>query len=90
MIIAVASGVMFYVDSSSGGTDIVALIIKRFSDIKIGRALLISDIIIVLIGGALSWGTVFFSSVIGFLIKTLGIDAVIGLIRRLQTRGGRK
>ena len=32
-IIAVASGIMFYVGSSSGGTDVVALIIRKFSNI---------------------------------------------------------
>ena len=34
-LIAVASGIMFYVDSSSGGTDIIALIVKKFSGIQI-------------------------------------------------------
>ena len=33
-IIAVASGIMFYVKSSSGGTDIIALIVKKYSKIK--------------------------------------------------------
>jgi uncharacterized membrane-anchored protein YitT (DUF2179 family) len=53
LIIAIASGVMFYVDSSSGGTDIIALIIKKYVKINVGRALLISDIIIVIGGGIL-------------------------------------
>lgn len=39
-LIALASGIMFYVDSSSGGTDIIALIIKEFSSLQIGKALL--------------------------------------------------
>lgn len=88
-IIAVASGVMFYVDSSSGGTDIIALIVKKFAKIKIGRALLATDVLIVVAGGLLSRDlTVFFSSVLGLLVKTLGIDLVIGLIKRLA-RGKR-
>ena len=52
-IIAIASGIMFYVDSSSGGTDIIALIVKKYSRIKIGKALLVTDILIVLGGGLL-------------------------------------
>lgn len=80
-IIAIASGIMFYVDSSSGGTDVIALIIKKYSDIKIGKALLLTDILIVIVGGFLSGKTVFFSSFLGFLIKTLGIDLVISLIK---------
>ena len=82
VIIAVASGIMFYVDSSSGGTDIIALIVKKFSGIKIGRALLITDVLIVLVGGFLSGITLLISSTIGLLIKTLGIDLVIFLIKK--------
>ena len=82
MIIAVASGIMFYVDSSSGGTDIVALIVKKFSGIKIGKALLITDVLIVIVGGILSGFTLFCGSFIGLLIKTLGIDLVIFIIAK--------
>ncbi|MBE6667894.1 MAG: YitT family protein [Ruminococcaceae bacterium] len=81
-VIAVASGIMFYVDSSSGGTDIIALIVKKFSNIKIGKALLITDVLIVLVGGILSGLTVFLSSFLGLLIKTLGIDLVISIISK--------
>ena len=83
-LIAIASGVMFYVDSSSGGTDIVALIVKKFSNIKIGRALLITDVLIVLGGGISTGAVLFFSSFLGFLVKTLGIDLVISLITKKQ------
>lgn len=40
VIIAIASGIMFYVGSSSGGTDVIALIIQKFSNAKIGKSLL--------------------------------------------------
>jgi uncharacterized membrane-anchored protein YitT (DUF2179 family) len=82
LIIAVASGVMFFVDSSSGGTDIIALIVKKFSGIRIGRALLITDVLIVLVGGALLGWTILISSCIGFLVKVFGIDLVIRLLKR--------
>ena len=82
-IIAVASGIMFYVDSSSGGTDIIALIVKKFSGLKIGRALLVTDVLIVLVGGFLSGYTTLFASALGLLVKTLGIDLVIGMIKKL-------
>ena len=55
---------------------------KKFSGIKIGKALLITDVLIVLVGGFLSGVTVLISSTIGLLIKTLGIDLVIYLIRK--------
>ena len=81
-IIAIASGIMFYVDSSSGGTDVIALIIKKYSSIQIGKALLVTDVFIVIVGGLLSGITVFLSSLIGMLIKTLGIDFVIAIIKK--------
>lgn len=81
-LIAAASGMMFYVDSSSGGTDIIALIVRKFSGIRIGRALLITDVLIVLFGGVLSGVPILISSCIGLLVKTFGIDLVIRLIKR--------
>lgn len=81
-IIAIASGILFYVDSSSGGTDVVALIIRKFFKINIGKALLITDILIVIIGGALGGIPLLISSFIGLLIKTSGIDFVISIIKK--------
>ena len=80
--IAVASGIMFYVDSSSGGTDIVALIVQKFSSLKIGRALFLTDILIVTLGGIVSSWAILLASSIGFLVKVLGIDGVIWLIKK--------
>ena len=85
-IIAIASGIMFYVDSSSGGTDIIALIIKKFFNIDIGKALLITDILIVIVGGILSGITILISSFLGLLVKTLGIDLVISRIKRFNSK----
>lgn len=85
-LIALASGILFYVDSSSGGTDIIALIVRKFSSIRIGRALLLTDVLIVLVGGALSGAVLFLGSFAGLLIKTLGIDLVISLIAKSRKR----
>ena len=76
-LIALASGVMFYVKSSSGGTDIIALIVQKYSNINIGRALLITDFLIVIVGGIVSGYIILVSSFIGLIIKTFGIDYVI-------------
>lgn len=83
-IIAVASGLMFYVDSSSGGTDIIALIVRRFFTIDIGKALLLTDVLIVVVGGILSGAEIFFSSFLGLLVKTLGIDFVIACVKKFR------
>ena len=76
-IVAVGSTILFAVDSSSGGTDIIALIIKKYSRISIGKALLIADVLIVLMGILSFHWTVAVASVIGLLIKTFGIDFLI-------------
>ena len=85
-IIAIASGIMFYVDSSSGGTDIIALIIQKFVNVNIGRALLITDVLIVIVGGSLSGVVILISSFLGLLVKTFGIDFVISCIKKFRCR----
>ena len=82
-IIALASAMMFYVDSSSGGTDIIALVVKKYTKINIGTALLVSDIAIVIVGGIVMGGWTILSSFEGFLIKVLGIDLIIYIIRKI-------
>lgn len=86
LIIATASAIMFFVRSSSGGTDVIALIIQKFSKVKIGKALLLTDILIVIVGGLLSNWVILISSFLGLLIKTLGIDFVIAQIVKLKNR----
>ena len=90
IVIAVAGGIMFYVDSSSGGTDVIALIIKKFSHINIGKALLVTDILIVVVGGILSGITVLVSSFLGLLIKTFGIDFVIFCFKNINFKTGKE
>jgi len=85
-VIAIASGVMFYVESSSGGTDIIALIVKKFSNLQIGKALLVTDVLIVLVGGLLASRTILFSSALGLLVKTFGIDCVIRCIKKTMSK----
>ena len=81
-MIAIASGIMFYVDSSSGGTDIVALIVRKYSKINIGKSLLITDFLIVIIGGILSGYIILLSSFAGLLIKT-GSLSIVG-VKKIQ------
>ena len=46
LLTAIGSAMIFYCNASSGGTDIVALIIKKYSKINPGKALLLSDSLI--------------------------------------------
>ena len=85
-LIALASGIMFYVNSSSGGTDVIALIVRKYSKINIGKALLITDFLIDIIRGVISGFIILLSSFIGLLIKTFGIDFVIRIIQHNKNR----
>lgn len=85
-MIAVASAIMFYVDSSSGGTDVLALIVQKYVKINIGKALFITDVLIVIAGGIITGFPAALSSILGFAVKVLGIDAVIYIIRRITLR----
>lgn len=81
-LIAVASSGLFHIRSSSGGTDVLALILKKYTGIQAGRALLITDILIVIIGGLLANTALFLSSLLGLLIKTTGIDMMTSAIQK--------
>lgn len=83
-LIAVASGVMFFLDANSGGTDIIAMIIKKHLKVNVGRALLVTDALIVICGGILGGYYMAICSFLGLLIKTLGIDFVIYIIKKLK------
>ena len=86
VIIAAASTMLFCVDSSSGGTDIIALIIGKLSSMNIGIALLVSDFVIVLSGFFLYDVKIAIASFIGYLIKTLGIAFMMHVIRRYRIK----
>lgn len=85
-LIALASAMMFFVGSSSGGTDIIALIIQKFSRLKIGRALLTSDVLIVIVGSFFGGWLIALASVVGFFVKVLGIDAILAVINKKKKR----
>lgn len=77
MIPAVASAILFNCGASSGGTDIVAMIVKKYTDMDIGKALMVSDALI-----AFSACFVFdiktgMYSLMGLVIKAFVVDLVI-------------
>ena len=83
-LIAVASSGLFCIKSSSGGTDVLALIFKKYTGFQAGRSLLITDILIVIVGGLMAEKALFLSSLMGLLIKTTGIDIMISVINKHQ------
>lgn len=78
---AVASGMLFYVDASGGGTDIIAMILKKYTTIDIGTALLFTDAAIVCLSfAAFDTGTGLFS-VCGLAAKSIFVDRTMEQMR---------
>lgn len=78
---AVGSAILFNLDASSGGTDIVAMILRKYSQMNIGAALLCSDILITLAACVAFGMETGLFSVLGLIIKSLFIDVVIDNLR---------
>ena len=78
---AVGSAILFNLDASSGGTDIIAMILKKHTALNIGIALLCSDIIIT-VSACFAFGmeTGLFS-ILGLIIKSLFMDLVTDNLR---------
>jgi uncharacterized membrane-anchored protein YitT (DUF2179 family) len=74
---AFGSALLFYLGASSGGTDIIAMILKKHTSADIGHALFLSDLLITLSAFFIfSIKTALFSF-LGLLMKSLVIDGVI-------------
>lgn len=74
---AVASAILFNMDASSGGTDIVAMLLKKHTTMEIGTAIFAVDIIITLSAFvAFDFATGLYS-VTGLMAKTLIMDGAI-------------
>ena len=66
---ALGSAILFNIGASSGGTDVIAMILKKYTSVDIGRGLMISDILCTL------------SAFFVFDVKT-GLYSLLGLIMR--------
>ena len=74
---AVSSAIMFNVQASSGGTDILAMILRKYTDLNIGTSLMITDSIVVLSTFFIFGPETGLFSVAGLIAKTLIIDGAI-------------
>ena len=74
---AVGSAVLFNIGASSGGTDIIAMILKAHSSMNIGTALLVVDITSVVMSFFVFGPTTGLYSSLGLMAKSLVIDGVI-------------
>lgn len=71
---AVASGMLFYVDASGGGTDIIAMVLKKYTTADIGTALLVTDAAIVALSFLVFDVRTGLFSVCGLIAKSVFVD----------------
>lgn len=74
---AVASAILINYDASSGGTDIVAMILKKYTSVEIGTAILLVDCLIALASFVIYDVETGLFSVCGLIAKSLVVDNVI-------------
>lgn len=74
---AVGSALLFNIGASSGGTDIVAMILKKYTSINIGNALLLTDLIIVAATFFVFDFKTGLLSTLGLFVRSFMIDGVI-------------
>ncbi len=78
---AAAAGMLFYVDASGGGTDILAMILKKYTTVDIGTGLLAADAAIVALSFlAFDIHTGLFS-VCGLVAKSIFVDRTMEQMR---------
>ena len=79
---AFGSAVLFHLDASSGGTDIIAMVVRKYTSMNIGMALMFADALIA--GSALFifGAEAGLFSILGLLMKSVLVDYVTDTFRR--------
>ena len=74
---AVAAAMLFHIHASGGGTDIIAVIIQKYTHVDIGKALFFTDLIICLGSFFLFDTKTGLLSFLGLAVKSLVIDSAM-------------
>ncbi|MDO4483773.1 MAG: YitT family protein [Clostridia bacterium] len=72
-----ASAILFDIDASSGGTDIIAMILRKYTRMNIAMALFVVDIAAVVLSFIMFGPQTGLLSILGLVVKSLIINAVI-------------
>ena len=78
---AIGSAMLFHMQASSGGTDIIAMLLKRKTSINIGNCLLIVDFLITIAACAVFGMETGLFSVLGLALKSVIVDMVLENIK---------
>lgn len=79
---SVGSAILFNLNASTGGTEIVAMILKKYTGLDVGRALLISDVLIAAAALFLFNITAGLCALLGLVLKSVLVDSCIESLNR--------
>lgn len=74
---ALGAAILFNIGASSGGTDIIAMIMKKYSSMDIGRAILMTDIFITVSSFFIFDIEIGLYSCLGLLLRSFLVDNII-------------
>lgn len=74
---ALGSAVLFNLGASTGGTDIIAMLLRKYAKVDIGIALLMADIAVAVSGCFVFGVKTGLYSILGLLMKSMVVDNVI-------------
>jgi uncharacterized membrane-anchored protein YitT (DUF2179 family) len=77
LISGVSLGMIFYAGASTGGTDALATVIKKYTGLPLGRALLMMDMVVAFSAGLFFGSEALMYSLILIFIETQVIDLVL-------------
>ena len=70
------SAILFHLDASSGGTDIIAMILRKYTSLNIGSALTVADCLITVAALVFFGPEAGLFSILGLLMKSVLVDFV--------------
>lgn len=77
LLVSLGSALIFNEDGSSGGTDVIAMIMKKYTRINVGKALLIVDSVVILLCFSAYGTEIGILSLFAIAIRALMVDGAI-------------
>jgi uncharacterized membrane-anchored protein YitT (DUF2179 family) len=81
---ALGSAILFNIGASTGGTDIVAMLLKKYTSIDIGKSLMLADFLVAFSACFVFGIKTGLFSILGLLMKSLLVDSVIESINQCK------
>jgi len=82
---ALGAAILFNLNASTGGTDIMAMILKKYTGLDVGRALLVSDVAIAAAALLIFDVETGLYSLLGLMLKSVLVDTVIESLNRKKS-----